>query len=145
MAKKSFLHLVIFFFLQSDKIGSCVVPRGELWKALEACNSVVPKLAAHWNHLGSFKEQRCLGLTLRDSYLIGFRGGLGIRIFKISPSNSNVQPRSRITTKTVTGSTLSLTSCKHFQTDDGIRCHYRVSYKPCRLAYSYVTVTAMYL
>lgn len=129
---------------------AAVVPHGEFWKALEACNSVVPKLAAHWNHLGSFKEQRCLGLTLRDSYLIGFGGGLGIRIFKVSPSNSNVQPRLRITTKTITGSPLPLASRKQFQTDDDICCHYRVSYKPCRLAYScsayyYVTMIAMYL
>ena len=80
-----------------------------LWGILESLgnyNSVVLKLAALRNHLGSFKEQRCLGLTLRDFYLIGFGGGLGIRIFKSSPGNSNVQPRLRITTKTVTGSTL---------------------------------------
>ena len=57
MAKKSFLHLVIFFFFSSKVIKlAAVVPRGEFWKALEANNSAVPKLAARWNHLGSFKE-----------------------------------------------------------------------------------------
>ena len=150
MAKKSFLHLVIFFFSSKVIKLAAVVPRGEFWKTLEAYNSAVPKLAAHWNHLGSFKEQWCLGLTLRDSYLIGFEGGLGIRILKISPSKSNGQPRSRITTKTVTGSTLPLASHQHFQTDDGILRHYRVSYEPCQLAYScsayyYATMIAMYL
>ena len=86
----------------------------------------------------------------RDSYLIGFEGGLGIRILKISPSKSNGQPRSRITTKTVTGSTLPLASHQHFQTDDGILRHYRDSYEPCQLAYScsayyYATMIARYL
>lgn len=81
-------------------VGPCV----EFWKAREAYNSVTLKLAARWNHPGSFKEQWCLGLTPRDPDLIGFGGGLGIRIFKSSPGNSNVQPRLRITTKIVTGS-----------------------------------------
>ena len=140
-----------WFFFSSKVIKlAAVVPCGEFWKALEAYNSAVPKLAAHWNRLGSFKGQQCLGLTLRDSYLIGFGGGLGIRIFKISPSNSNVQPRWRINTKTVTSSTLPLASRKHFQTDNGILCHYSVSYKPCQLVYScsayyYVTMIVMYL
>ena len=56
MAKKSFLHLVIFFFSSKVIKLAAVVPRGEFWKTLEAYNSAVPKLAAHWNHLGSFKE-----------------------------------------------------------------------------------------
>lgn len=114
------------FFLPEVVKLAAVGPRGEFQKAEEAYNSVVLKLATRWNHLGSFKEQWCLGLTPRDSDLIGFGGGLGIRIFKSSPGNSNVQPRLRITTKTVTG---SMPHCLLLQVNIAkqmtLFCHYK--------------------
>lgn len=44
-------------------------------------------LAAHWNHLGNFKNYRCLGLTELPSEGCG----LGRLSLKTSPGDSNMQ------------------------------------------------------
>ena len=54
-------------------------------------------LAANWNHWGRFKKYWCLGLSPRDSDLIGPWCSLGIGIFLSSPIDSNMQSRLRIT------------------------------------------------
>lgn len=45
-------------------------------------------LAAHWNHLGSFKNYRCLGPTELPSEGCG----LGYLSLKSSSGDSNMQP-----------------------------------------------------
>ena len=59
---------------------------------------VILKIAAQWNHQGSFYNEWCLGHPPRDSEVIGAECSfLGHGIFKSSPSDSNVQLRLKIT------------------------------------------------
>lgn len=57
----------------------------------------LPPLATHRYYLGSFGKYYCLGLTPRNSGLIGPWCSLDSRIFKSSPTDSNVQSKPRLT------------------------------------------------
>lgn len=69
------------------------MPTTSLWTFPGKFWSDISILAAHWNHMGSFKIYWCLCHNPRVNDLLTWGCGLGTGIFKSSRGDSNVQPR----------------------------------------------------